>query len=178
MFKEERHENKFVWDDLGDLEKGRPNLGLTIPVLTYRLLQYTFRDVMITELGVNKANDIIIKAGRLAGSQFCENMLNRELDFNEFVSQLQSVLREQAIGILRIEKADLENMRFILTVAEDLDCSGLPPTDEVICQYDEGFIAGIMEAYTGKSFKAKEIDCWASGGRLCRFDVRLEEDLE
>jgi uncharacterized protein len=178
MFKEERDKNKFVWSDLGDLEKGRPNLGLTVPVLAYRLLQYTFRDVMITELGVNKTNDIIIKAGRLAGRQFCENMLNRELDFNEFVSQLQSVLREQAIGILRIEKADLVNMRFMLTVAEDLDCSGLPPTDEVTCQYDEGFIAGIMEAYTGKPFYAKEIDCWASGERLCRFDVRLKEDTE
>ena len=176
MFKEERDIDKFVWDDLGDLEKGRPNLGLTVPVLAYRLLQYTFRDVMITELGVNKTNDIIIKAGRLAGRQFCENMLNRELDFNEFVSQLQSVLKEQAIGILRIEKVDLENMRFMLTVAEDLDCSGLPPTDEMICQYDEGFIAGIMEAYTGKPFYAKEIDCWAIGERLCRFDVRLQED--
>jgi hypothetical protein len=178
MFKEERDKNKFVWDDLGDLEKGRPNLGLTVPVFVYRLLQYTFRDVIISELGVIKANDIIIKAGRLAGTQFCENMLNRNLDFNEFVSQLQSVLKEQAIGILRVEKADLENMKFTLTVAEDLDCSGLPSTDEVICQYDEGFIAGIMEAYTGKPFQAKEIDCWASGGRLCRFDVRLKENLE
>ena len=178
MFKEERDKNKFAWSDLGDLEKGRPNLGLTVQVLAYRLLQYTFRDVMITELGVNKTNDIIIKAGRLAGRQFCENMLNRELDFNEFVSQLQSVLREQAMGILRIEKVDLENMRFMLTVAEDLDCSGLPPTEEMTCQYDEGFIAGIMEAYTGKPFYAKEVDCWASGERLCRFDVRLKEDME
>jgi uncharacterized protein len=178
MFKEERDYNKFIWKDLGDLESGRPNLGLNVPVFAYRLLQYTFRDVMITELGVNKTNDIIIKAGRLAGRQFCENMLNRELDFNEFVSQLQSVLREQAIGILRIEKADLEKMRFTLTVAEDLDCSGLPPTDEVTCQYDEGFIAGIMEAYIGKPFNAREIDCWASGERLCRFNVKLEEDTE
>lgn len=178
MFKEKRTYNKFVWKDMGDLEKGRPNLGLQVPVLAYRLLQYTWRDVMITELGVDKANDIIIKAGKLAGRQFCENMLNRELDFNEFVSQLQRVLREQAIGILRVEKVDLEKMRFTLTVAEDLDCSGLPPTDEVVCQYDEGFIAGIMEAYTGKSFFAKEIDCWASGDRLCRFDVRLQKDTE
>ena len=178
MFDEERDYNKFVWEDLGDLENGRPNLGLSVPVLVYRLLQYTFRDVMITELGVNKTNDIIIKAGRLAGRQFCENMLNRELDFNEFISQLQRVLREQAIGILRIEKADLENMRFTLTVAEDLDCSGLPPTDEVVCQYDEGFIAGIMEAYTRKPFYAKEIDCWANGDRCCRFDVRLQKDTE
>ncbi|MBN2232927.1 MAG: 4-vinyl reductase [Deltaproteobacteria bacterium] len=178
MFKEERDENKFVWSDLGDLERGRPNLGLTVPVLAYRLLQYTFRDVMIFELGVKKANDIVIKAGRLAGVKFGENMLDCDLDFNEFVSQLQTVLKEQSIGILRIEKADLENMSFTLTVAEDLDCSGLPPTDEVVCQYDEGFIAGIMEAYTGKVFQVKEIDCWASGGRLCRFDVRPREDSE
>jgi uncharacterized protein len=50
--------------------------------------------------------------------------------------------RGQAIGILRIEKADMEHMEFTVTVAEDLDCSGLPFTDEVLCKYDEGFIAG------------------------------------
>ena len=159
MFNEERDYNKFSWEDLGDIKEGRPHLGLKVPVLAYRLLQYTFRDVMITELGVNKTNDIIIKAGRLAGRQFCENMLDTELNFDEFVSQLQRVLKEQSIGILRIEKADMENMRFTLTVAEDLDCSGLPATGEVVCQYDEGFIAGIMECYAGKSFYAKEIDC-------------------
>lgn len=176
MFKEEREHNKFNWEDLGDIENGRPNLGLKVPVLAYRLLQYTFRDVMITELGVDKANDIIIKAGKLAGRQFCENLLDKKLDFDEFVSQLQRVLKEQAIGILRIEKADLENMNFLLTVAEDLDCSGLPSTGEVVCQYDEGFIAGIMEAYTGKVFSAKEIDCWASGERVCRFDVKRQRE--
>lgn len=172
MFKEERNYNKFSWKDLGDIEHGRPNLGLTVPVLAYRLLQYTLRDVLITESGVDKANDILIKAGRLAGAQFCENLLNRELGFNEFIAQLQQVLKEQAIGILRIEKADMENMKFTLVVAEDLDCSGLPFTDEVVCQYDEGFIAGIFEAYTGKPFSVKEIDCWASGERVCRFDAR------
>ncbi len=176
MFNQERDYNKFTWNDLGDLDQGRPNLGMKIPVLFYRLLQYTWRDVMITELGVDKANEIIIKAGKLAGAQFCENMLNRDLEFNEFVAQLQQVLKEEAVGILRVEKADLENMRFILTIAEDLDCSGLPTTNEVICQYDEGFIAGIFESYTGKLFSAKEIDCWASGDRVCRFRVNLLED--
>jgi hypothetical protein len=177
MFKD-RDRHRFTWKDMGDLETGRPNLGLQVPVLAYRLLQYTWRDVMIAELGVEKATDIIIKAGKLAGMQFCENMLNRELEFNEFVSQLQRVLREQAIGILRVEKVDLANLRFTLTVAEDLDCSGLPPSDEVVCQYDEGFIAGILEAYTGKPFQVKEVDCWASGDRVCRFAVRKLEDAE
>jgi predicted hydrocarbon binding protein len=128
--------------------------------------------VLITELGVNKANDIFIKAGRLAGTQFAQNLLNLELGFNDFIAQLQGVLKEQTIGLLRIEKTDLKSMTFTLAIAEDLDCSGLPFTDEVVCQYDEGFIAGIFEAYTGKHFSAKEIDCWASGDRVCRFEVR------
>jgi uncharacterized protein len=178
MFKEERDYNKFTWQDLGDIEKGRPNLGLYVPVAAYRLLQYTLRDVLIVELGADKASEIFVKSGRLAGNQFCKNLLNTSLALNEFVAQLQQMLKEQAIGILRIEKADLENMNFTLTVAEDLDCSGLPFTDEMVCQYDEGFIAGIMEAYAGRPFTAKEIDCWASGERVCRFDVRAVKEAK
>jgi predicted hydrocarbon binding protein len=178
MFAENRRTSKFAWEDLGDIEKGRPNLGLFVPVLAYRLLEYTFRDVLISEFGVEKANDLIIKAGRLAGYHFCVNMLNRALDFNGFIAELQSKLKELKIGILRVETVDLEHKEMTLTVAEDLDCSGLPFTDEVVCQYDEGFIAGLLEAYTGDQFVAKEIDCWASGERVCRFDVRQQKEAK
>jgi len=71
-----------------------------------------------------------------------------------------------------VEKADMDAMRFTLTVAEDLDCSGLPMIDETICTYDEGFINGIFFEYTGENFDVKEIDCWCSGDRVCRFDVK------
>ena len=178
MSEEEHGYRRFTWQSLGDISTGRPNLGLKVPVMAYRLLQYTLRDVLIQELGVDMANSIFIKAGRLAGKHFCENLLDRHADFNAFVAQLQQVLKEQSIGVLRIEQADLKKMHFTLTVAEDLDCSGLPCTDEVVCDYDEGFIAGILEAYTGQSFIAKEIDCWASGDRVCRFDVRMVEATE
>ena len=173
MFKEERNQTTFTWEDLGDIETGRPNLGLMVPVLAYRLLQYTMRDVLITELGVQKANEIFVKSGRSAGLHFCKNMLDVTLGSNDFIAELQQTLKEQKIGILRVEKVDLEKMSMVLTVAEDLDCSGLPFTNEVVCQYDEGFIAGILEAYTGRSFQAKEIDCWASGDRVCRFKVGI-----
>jgi hypothetical protein len=35
----------------------------------------------------------------------------------------------------------------------------------------KGYIAGIIEAYAGKPFLFKEIDCRAIGDRVCRFDV-------
>jgi len=92
------------------------------------------------------------------------------------VAQLQEKLLSLKIGIVRVEKSDLEKMAFTLTMAEDLDCSGLPPADETVCEYDEGFIAGVFGAYAGREFDAREVDCWASGERICRFKVTAKEE--
>jgi len=174
MFTEKRSSYSFHWKDLGDIGEGRPNLGPTTLVAVYRLMQYTMRSVLIAEYNPQTASQILIKAGKLAGSEFCKIVLNTKLEFNEFISDLQEKLKSMKIGILRVEKADLERMEFVLTVDEDLDCSGLPFEGETVCDYDEGFIAGVLDTYTGKKFDVKEIDCWASGGRTCRFAVKLK----
>jgi uncharacterized protein len=173
MFKSEFY--RFSWKDLGDIEAGRPNLGNLMNVAVYRLMQYTVRDVLNRNLSVEKATELLREAGKLAGKEFCANLLDRSLPFNGFVADLQEKLFSLKIGVMRLEKSDLEKMEFILTVAEDLDCSGLPLTDETVCEYDEGFIAGILEAYTGREFDAREVDCWASGERTCRFKVTATE---
>ena len=162
---------KFSWADLGDIAEGRPNLGSTTQVAVYRLLQFTMRNVLIKELGVEQAGQLFYKAGHLAGSAFCENMLDVSLEFTGFFADLQEKLRSLNIGVLRMEESNLAELRFVMTVAEDLDCSGLPACDEEICDYDEGFIAGILKVYTGQDFEVKEVDCWASGGRVCRFSA-------
>jgi predicted hydrocarbon binding protein len=69
-----------------------------------------------------------------------------------------------------MEAFDPDTGNMVLTVGQDLDCSGLPITNETVCNYDEGFIAGILNAYTGKNYKVSEIDCWANGDRVCRFN--------
>lgn len=172
MFKEEREELLFSWNMIGNVAEGRPNLGSGMDVNVYRLMQFTLRDVLIRRFGAETADRIFYEAGQHAGEVFCRELLNREADFNSFVIELQEKLKQLKVGILRVEKADIEAMMFTLTVAEDLDCSGLPVSDETICTYDEGFIAGILFEYTGKSFDVKEVDCWCSGDRVCRFDVK------
>lgn len=172
MFNEERTELLFDWSMIGDIDEGRPNLGNSMNVSLYRLMQFTLRDVMIKELGVAQAGEIFFKAGEKAGIEFYKNLLQKNLVFSDFVRELQEKMSDLKIGILRVEKADLEEMEFTLTVAEDLDCSGLPMTDEVICDYDEGFIAGILSSYTGLPFEVKEVDCWCSGERVCRFEAK------
>jgi predicted hydrocarbon binding protein len=161
---------------IGDIESGRPNLGEYVPVSVYRLMQYTLRDILMKEYGEEKGRKTLYKAGKLAGEIFCNDFLDTSLDITSFITELKNVLIEMKIGILRVEKLDTEKMNFVLTIAEDLDCSGLPITGETVCDYDEGFIAGILKSYTGQNFKVKEVDCWASGDTVCRFHANPQQN--
>ncbi|MBN2898996.1 MAG: 4-vinyl reductase [Clostridia bacterium] len=159
---------------LGDVKLGRPNLGANMPVDVYRLMQFTLRDEMIRSLGVPATDEIFFNAGKKAGQEFLKNVVEKQTNLSEFIEQVQINLKQLKIGILRVEKADADNLEFTLTVAEDLDCSGLPVIDEETCIYDEGFIAGMLLEQTGRHFTVKEIDCWCSGDRVCRFDIKPE----
>jgi len=172
--KEKRHE-EFTWENLGDIKEGRGDLGEEMPVLVYRLMQYTMLDVLSKAFGLEKANEYFREAGFLAGSEFAKNSLDLKAEFNEFSAELQKTLLNLKIGILRFEVFNAETGSIVLTVDQDLDCSGLPITHENVCVYDEGFIAGVLEAYTGKKYDVREVDCWASGARICRFRGKVVE---
>jgi uncharacterized protein len=160
---------QFHWELLGNIELGRPHLGDTISLRAYRLMQFCFRDVLEERFGAEEADRIFYAAGQRGGQHFAANVLGKIDDFHHFIKRLQEALKELGIGIMRVEEADLEAGSFILTVSEDADCSGLPELDYEICTFDEGFIAALMESFTGRPFEVKEIDCWCTGDRTCRF---------
>ncbi|MBN1534393.1 MAG: 4-vinyl reductase [Spirochaetes bacterium] len=172
MFKDERNETTFEWGMIGDIKEGRPNLGSTVNVAVYRLMQFTLRDTMIRTYGVQETDRLLYRSGELAGEQFFRHLVEETADFQKFIDSLQHLFRDLGIGILRMEKADLEKLEFTIVVEEDLDCSGLPVCGEQVCTYDEGFLAGLLSAFTARSFHVKEVDCWCSGERVCRFVAR------
>ena len=150
-----------------------PKMGDMINLIPYRMLQYTVRDVAEQKIGTEACDQLFYEAGDVAGHFFFDNFMAefKDLPLNGFIGELQRILKELGVGILRVEKADAEAGNFTLTVSEDLDCSGLPDLGIVVCNYDEGFIAGIFYKFTGVVFKVKEVDCWCSGDRTCRFAV-------
>jgi len=160
---------EFDWARIGDVASGREHLGELLPVAVYRLMQFTVFDVMEARCGKDAAQSMFRQAGFLAGMAFAKNNLDLSADFNAFVAQLQNVLKQLMIGILKIETANTDKTKLTLSVSEDLDCSGLPDVGETICYYDEGFLAGVLKAYTGGDYDVVEVDCWAAGGRTCRF---------
>ncbi|MDR1165435.1 MAG: 4-vinyl reductase [Deltaproteobacteria bacterium] len=169
VFLQGKKHSAFSWDSLGDIREGRGDLGEEMPVLVYRLMQYTMLSVMSDAMGEEKANDYFRAAGRLAGSEFAKNCLMARGSLADFIAELQLRLRELKICVFRLEEHNPVTGEIVVTAAQDLDCSGLPVTNETVCSYDEGFIAGVFEDFAGKTYDVKEIDCWANGDRVCRF---------
>jgi predicted hydrocarbon binding protein len=160
----------FSWGTvIGDMDIARPSLGPTTRVEVYRLFQFTLRDILEQNYGTEKADQLFREAGVIAGKAFYEQFCSKAGDLNELIRVLQECFKTLGIGVLRIEESNPEALKFTLTVDEDLDCSGLPDTNDVICVYDEGFIRGILESFSGVGFDVKEIDCWCTGERTCRF---------
>lgn len=165
---------KFSWDLIGgDTADSRPELGDSTKLAVYRLFQFCIRDILEQRYGTEATDDIFRETGVLAGREFFKTFCKDEKDIGSLANRIQTLFKELAIGIVRFEKVDVDNMTFQLTVDEDLDCSGLPDTQEQICVYDEGLIKGILDEFTGKSFNVKEVDCWCTGERTCRFLAKL-----
>jgi len=159
----------FKWESLGNIKNGRGGLGEEMPVVVYRLMQFSLLDTLSGTIGAAQASVSFRDAGFLAGTVFAKNVLDLSLDFDDFFSHLQGAMKMLKIGILRMEYFSPDDGSIVLALAEDLECSGLPVTNECVCIYDEGFISGILEAYTGKKYDVRETDCWATGDRVCRF---------
>ncbi|MDR2028029.1 MAG: 4-vinyl reductase [Treponema sp.] len=165
---------QFVWEDTvgADMQVARPALGPSTRVEVYRLFQFTLRDILEQHYGTEQADNLFREAGVLAGHAFFDQFLSDAKDISSLANKVQESFKALGIGIFRVETADTDASHFIFTVDEDLDCSGLPDTADVICVYDEGFIQGVLESFSGKGFNVREIDCWCTGSRTCRFEAK------
>jgi predicted hydrocarbon binding protein len=166
---------KFNWDTTvgADMQVARPSLGPNTRIEVYRLFQFTLRDILEQRYGTEAADDLFREAGVMAGKAFFEKFLSGATDAASLAAKVQEAFTQLGIGIFRVESAENDNSRFIFTVDEDLDCSGLPDTSDVVCVYDEGFIQGVLESFSGKGFNVREIDCWCTGSRTCRFEAKV-----
>jgi len=165
---------KFDWDNTvgADINRARPNLGPNTRIEAYRLFQFTLRDVLEQHYGTETADALFREAGVMAGKAFFDRFLSGSKDTLGLVSKIEDIFGSLGIGIFRVESAKDDNSHFVFTVDEDLDCSGLPDIADVVCIYDEGFIQGVLESFSGQKFSVREIDCWCTGARTCRFEAK------
>ncbi len=166
---------RFEWGDLGNIEQGRPTLGSWTNVSAYRLLYFTLRQVLNSQLGKEKSREIFVAAGKLAGQEVFLNLVGEVTDFSDLMIKVDTIFNDLKVGIFKVEEADEKKMRFLLTISEDLDCSGVSVDGETKCAWDEGLIAGLLSSFLKVMPTVKEIDCWATGAGICRFEVKIEQ---
>lgn len=167
-------ENLSLSDYVKPHKNGRENLGPELPVAIYRLLEYSLREELAQRLGKEEQIEIFRGAGFRAGTFFADHYLDLTLEFSDFIAQLQRKLEEMKIGVLRVEETDERTGKMVFTMSEDADCAGLPMLGETVCNYDEGFLAGLLTAYTKRPYSAVEVNCWATGDRVCRFQAAVQ----
>ena len=78
-------------------------------------------------------------------------------------------MRDLKIGVFHLEKYDPITGSIIFTISQDLDYSGMPMSDEKVCVYNEGFIEGILDTYSGKTYNIFKINCLEKEKRSFRF---------
>ena len=161
-------------DCVGPGQTGRENLGAEVPVAVYRMLEYSLREELTERLGGEEQIAVFRSAGYRAGTYFAENCLDLTAEFPAFIAQVQRRLEELKIGLLRVEETEEDTGKMVLTISEDVDCSGLPVLGKTVCSYDEGFLAGLLTAYTRRPYSAVEVNCWAAGDRVCRFQAEVQ----
>ncbi len=176
IFLKENKKQMFLEEYMNYNVGDRENLGSQLPVAVYRLMEYSLKEELTERFGTEEQIRIFRDAGYRAGVYFAKHFLDTSLEQNVFLASLQSKMEELKIGVLRMEYFDEEAGKIVLTVSEDADCSGLPLLGETVCNYDEGFLAGILSSYFKKDYVVVETDCWATGDRVCRFCARQQSD--
>lgn len=170
MNKEKKY--TFSRDLIGDISEGRRNLGSETSIEVYRLMQFTLRDVVKRYVGNENTDLALLEAGKLAGKNLYDKFFYPTKDLREFITQLQVMVKDLKIGVLDMEKINLEEKEFTFTMSEGLECSNTSELDFDVCTFNEGFIASIFECFTEVPFNVKEIDYVSRGSKNCRFSIK------
>lgn len=163
---------EFRWKLLGGDDS--QDSGRKVPLALYTLMRCALKDVLKGKYGKKAADEVFYTAGKLAGAEFYTRYLEPVSGLDEFINKAQELLKNEKIGVLKlkIEKELLKEGTVLLSVDEDItdaDLYGFGPMEPEICICDEGLITALFEHFTRKKWQAKEIDCWCTGARTCRF---------
>lgn len=161
-----------IIDKIGNLDSGRPNLGLLMPVFMFRFFFLSTQEKLKEKFGQLETDKILYDAGFSAGNEFCENFVSYENDVKNFLVSLQTAFKEQRIAILQLENMDLNSLYFEVSMSEDVDCSGAQHEGRYVCSMCEGFLSGIFSFYFKRIFDSKELDSWTSDIPKCTFEIK------
>lgn len=117
--------------------------------------------------GIN-VNPVLKSTGRQIGTEVAETMKSDSLE--DLINEIGKFWRDHRLGKMRTQVKEKDATLFI----EDCyNCSDMPNVEKPLCSLDEGMLEGILEGRLGVKADAKEIECWGTGAKHCRFKVTI-----
>jgi uncharacterized protein len=154
---------------IGTIAGSMPYPDLNSRLEIYRLMRFTLKYELEKCGAKEDLGRLFREAGKLAGMNFYFQVLGSSSDFQSFIKNLQYSLKYMGIGIVWSGKSDRKSAQLILSASEDAHCSGFPGIDYEMCNYDEGFFAGLLEGFSGMPFSVEKISCWSMCDQTCQF---------
>ena len=77
-----------------------------------------------------------------------------------------------SIGIIKVPT--ITDTHLHVDVYECVTCAGMEPVGRVLCSFEGGLIAGVVEGIVKKPVTAKEVSCIGGlGDETCGFDLQI-----
>ncbi|WP_457612315.1 DUF2507 domain-containing protein [Methanocaldococcus sp.] len=141
---------EFSWEVLN--KTNRKKLGDKVDIGFYRMMRF----ISVKIMG-KSANGQLYYLGK----EFAKSLNFKNLD------EVIKFCEDKKIGFVEVVSEDPLKIR----IYECITCSGLPKTDETLCYFEGGFIAGALESIYKKPYKAIETHCAGLGHDFCQFDL-------
>ncbi len=160
-------------DSSDPIVDARPNLGGTVPVALFRALRV---DGMMKGLdaAIGDASTLVYSAGRRVGAPIGKSVAGQANgDLGAFLGGVVNISRDLGIGVVSLVPDTLTDEAMTLRVDECVTCAGSEPIGKKICHFEGGFIAAVVEGFTGAPAIVTETHCNANGDDACIFHVDL-----
>lgn len=139
------------------------------------------RDVLIEEIGLERAGQILFELGKFQIEKGAERYVKKynldKMTRDEIIEFTSNIFKVLGWGNIEVEKLDLENYEVSILVKDPvfpekyLQLKG-EKADRSICSYLEGLFTKAFTGYMGKEVKIKEKSCAAATGeKYCRFVI-------
>jgi len=146
----------------------RPTMGDSVPLVIFRAFRHFSADYVTKVLG--RGAGVVFQNSGLDLGREAGAMLHRPT-LDEYLGEVVRFVRELKVGHLKPHELTETTMKFGLD--ECITCCGMEPRGGMICHFETGFVAGIVEAYVGKRVRARETLCGYNGDGICEVTIDL-----
>jgi len=130
------------------------------PVYVYYMMQYKRLDEISQINELSLSGGYLPEAGYLAGVKYARKILDLDTKFDDFIINLQKELQEIKITNLCVEAYDSITGDITITIGHKFESCEIPIRNNNVFIYDENFISGIIETYTGFKYEIHKIGSW------------------